>query len=186
MVVFQENHVEEADAVIASAANLHSILLHDAHSRSGLAGVEHLGVEALKFLLVTCRYSGNAAHALHDVEHQAFSLQQRLYLALNHKGDIARSHVGTVLDVGCHFKLWIKLLKDFLCHLNTSKYAFLFDYQARAPHFVGWDAAQCGSITVANILGKRQIYQLINQFISCFHNFSIYGLLSATKLIHFC
>ncbi len=102
MVVFQENHVEEADAMIATATNLHGILLHDAHARSGLAGVKHLGVQALKLLLVTSSDSGNSAHALHDVEHQALSLQQRLHLTFHDESDVAWFHMGTILDVGGH------------------------------------------------------------------------------------
>ena len=75
MVIFQKNHVEEAYAVVASATNLHGILLHNAHSGSGLASVEHLGVQAFKLLLITGGYSSNATHALHDVEHEALGLQ---------------------------------------------------------------------------------------------------------------
>ena len=52
------------------------LIVHDAHSGSGLAGVEYAGICALKLFNIFSRHGGNAAHALHHVEHQTLCLKQ--------------------------------------------------------------------------------------------------------------
>ena len=75
VVVLEQNHVEESDAMVASAANLDGLLLEHAQAGGGLAGVEHAGVGAFETLDVAVGGGGDAAHALHDVEHEALGLE---------------------------------------------------------------------------------------------------------------
>ena len=74
MIVLEQNHVKQADAVVAATSDLDSFLLENAHAGSGLACVEHSGLKALEALGIAGGGCGHAAHALHDVEHQALGL----------------------------------------------------------------------------------------------------------------
>ena len=77
VVVLQQNHVEQSDTMVRAATNLHSLFLEHAHTWRRLSGVEHacLGAGIDQGLLVFVSHSGNARHALQDVEHEALCLQ---------------------------------------------------------------------------------------------------------------
>ena len=66
VIVLKENHVEETNAVVHAATNLHSLLLEHTHTRGGLTGVEHAGLGACidERLLIFVGHRGDAAHAL--------------------------------------------------------------------------------------------------------------------------
>ena len=177
MVVLEQNHVKQADAVVAPAADLHSLLFQHAHARSRLACVQHARLQALKALGIASRGGRHTAHALHDVEHQALGLQQRAHPARHHKGHIARHHVGAVADHHLHAQLWVKFLKHASRDLHTSQDALFLDDQPLASHLVGRDAAQRGRVTVADVLGQRQVDQLIDQFFSRLHEISVFFIL---------
>ena len=103
MVVLYQNHVEEADAVVGASADSDSLFLEHAQARGCLTGVEDLAGQAGKAFLIAGGDSGYAAHALHDVEHQALGLQQRANGAFDNECDVARAHVGAVFDKHSHF-----------------------------------------------------------------------------------
>ena len=75
MVVFQQNHVEQADPVINAAPNLYSHFFQNTHAGSCLAGIKHTRVCTFQLLGIFMCHGGNAAHTLHNVQHQAFGLQ---------------------------------------------------------------------------------------------------------------
>ena len=47
MVVLEQNHVKQTDAVVATATDLDGFFLEHAHAGSSLSGVENTGVSAL-------------------------------------------------------------------------------------------------------------------------------------------
>ena len=77
VVVLQEYHVEQADAMVRATADLDGLLLEHTHTRSGLAGIEHTGASALQTLHILIGHGGNTTHALHDIQHQTLGLKQR-------------------------------------------------------------------------------------------------------------
>ena len=123
MVVLQQNHVEEADAVVLSPSYLDSHLLEDAHAGGCLASVEHAGMRTLEALLILMGHGGDAAHALHDVQHQAFRLEKRLYFSLHNHGHVAGLHLSTVVDVDRHLHGRVEAAEDFLGHFDAGQYA---------------------------------------------------------------
>ena len=157
VVVLQQNHVEETDTMVAAAANLHGLLLEHAHARSGLAGVEHAGARSLQSLHVLIGHGGNAAHALHDVQHQALSLKQRAHLARDNHGDIALLHPTSVAHQHLHLHRWIEAAEHLLGYLHTSQYAVFLNEKMALTHCIFRNAAEGGVVAVANVLGKRQV-----------------------------
>jgi len=62
--------------MVHTSAYLDRHLFEDAHARSSLTSVEHAGVRTLEAFLILVGHGGNAAHALHDVQHQALRLEE--------------------------------------------------------------------------------------------------------------
>lgn len=135
----------------------------------GLAGVEHTGIRAFQAFGILVRHGGNAAHALHDVQHQAFRLQQRLHLAFHHHSHIARLHFGAVVDEHFHFHVGVETAEDFLCHFDACQYARFLNQKSGFPHRRGGNARQGGMVAIANVFGECQIDQTVNQFFFFIH-----------------
>ena len=74
VVVLQQDHVEESNTMVATATDLHGLLLEHTHARRRLAGIEHTGLRTLQSLHVLIGHGGDTAHALHDIQHQALRL----------------------------------------------------------------------------------------------------------------
>ena len=157
MVILQENHIEQADTVVHAATDANSLLLDHTHTRSSLAGVEHMGLRAFQLLHILTGGGSDAAHALHDVEHQTLGLQQRLYLTLHYEGDVALLYLCAILDEDRHLQLGIEGLEDTACHLYTGQYAIFLDDQLALTHLRGGNATERGVIAIANVLGESQL-----------------------------
>ena len=108
-------------------------------------------------------------HALHDVEHRALYLQERLHLTLDNKSHIAGLYLGTVFDVDSHLQLGVEILKHAPCYLYAGQYAGLFDKEFLASHFSGRDATQSSMVAVTYIFGKSESYKLIYKLLRSFH-----------------
>ena len=106
-------------------------------------------------------HGSDAAHALHDVEHQAFGLQQRASLARNHHGDVAFLHLGTIIDKHLHLKCGVKTGKHLLGHLYSGKDSVFLDEQMRAAHGLLRNTTQGGVVAITYIFGKCQINQSV-------------------------
>ena len=181
MVVFQQNHVEEPDAVVHPAAYLHGSLLEHAHARGGLAGVEYAGVQTLEPLHIAAGHGGDTAHALHHVEHEALGLQQRLDTPLDYKSHIAGFHLGTVFDIDGHLQLGVEAVEYLAGYLYTGQYAGLLNQQFRFSHGRCGYTTQGRVVSVAYILGKCQVDQLVDQLLGSFHIFLFLYFLNNRK-----
>ncbi len=155
--------------MVAAAADAHCLLLEHSQARSGLAGVEHLGLQSLETGLIAGGLSGDAAHALHDVEHDALCLQQRAHGALDLEGHVAGLDMGAVLDIDGHLELGIELLEHPAGHLDTCEHALLLDDEALHAALVGRNGAESGVVAVAHVLGKRQSEQIVYELVFSFH-----------------
>ena len=76
-------------------------------------------------ILAGCR--SNAAHALHDVQHQPFRLQQRLHLPFDNERDVPLLHFRTVVDEHRHLQFRVERVKDTFSHFHARQYAVFFD-----------------------------------------------------------
>ena len=169
VVVFEQNHIEKAYAVVHTPAYLDSLFFQHAHSGRCLAGIEYPGTRSLYRLHITSCHSGDTAHALHDVEHRALYLQERLHLTLDNKSHIAGLYLGTVFNVDSHLQLGVEILKHAPCYLYAGQYAGLFDKEFLASHFSGRDATQSSMVAVTYIFGKSESYKLIYKLLRSFH-----------------
>ncbi len=169
VIVFDEHHVEEADAMVGTAADFHGLLLEQTHAGGSLAGIEYLGLETVKALLVAGGGGGDTAHALHDIEHGALGLEQRTHRALDHKGHVAGLYAGAVAYHHGHVQLGVKLLKHAPGYVDTGQYAFFLYYQLLTAAGLGGDGAESGGVAVAHILGKGQGEQVVDELVGSFH-----------------
>ena len=167
VVVLQEYHVKEPDAMVHAAANLHGLLLQHAHAWSGLARIEYtrLCTSIDECLLIFVRHRGYARHTLQDVQHQALRLQEALLPTLHAHHDVAGLYVRPVFDIYFHLQLRVETVEHLFGYLHAGKDAFFLYQQLALPHLVGRDAAQGGMVTVTNVLGKCKVYQAVVQFL---------------------
>ena len=165
VVVLEENHVEESDAVVHAAAYAHGLLLQHAHAGSGLAGVEDTGACAGidEGLLIAVGHGGYAGHALQYVEHQALGLQQALLAALDRHDDVAGTHVCPVLDVNLDLQFGVEAAEHLLGYLHTGEDAFFLYQQLALAHGICRDAAQGSMVSVAYVLGKGEVNEAVVQ-----------------------
>ena len=78
---------------------------------------------------------GNTTHTLHNVEHCALNLQERLNAACYDKGYIAGLNVCAVFDVGCHLQLGVEVVDYLASNVYTCQDAFFLDEQFLFAHF---------------------------------------------------
>ena len=161
VVVLEENHIEETDAMVHTATNLHSLLLQHAETWSGLAGIEDVSLGTFEALHILGSHGSDTAHALHDVEHEALCLKQRTGLTLYNHGDVALLHVGTILQQNLHLHGRVKAGEYLLSHFYTSQYAIFLDEQMAFTHGVLRNATQGCVVAITDILSKCQVYQLV-------------------------
>ena len=103
VVVFQQNHIEKTDTVIASTTNSHSLFLQHAKSWRSFASVKHSTFSAFYQFHIFCSASSHTTHTLHDIQHEAFCLQQRLSAAFHYECHIAWFHAIAIFEILCHF-----------------------------------------------------------------------------------
>ena len=175
MVILDENHIEKTDTVIHTTTYTYSLLLHDAHTRSSLAGIKHTGISSLKLTYIVACHGRNSAHTLHHVEHETLSLQQRTHTTGNIHCNVALLHLCAILNEHLNLKRLVKTREDALCHLNTGKHTILLDKEHILSHSLGWNSRECSMVTVTDILGKCKIDKLIDKFVFYVHN-NIYFL----------
>ena len=121
--------------MVDAATDFDRLFLDHAQARSRFARIQHTRFRSFQCLdIFTCRGS-DAAHALHDVEHQAFRLQQRLYFAFDHESDIAFLHFGSVVDECRHFQIRIECVENTFSHFDSGQYAVFFHDQLALSHF---------------------------------------------------
>ena len=121
MIVFQQNHVEQTDTVIASSTYLYSHFLHNTHTRSSFTGIKDTSFGTFQLFHIFMGHSSNAAHTLHDVQHQALCLKQGLNFTFNHHRHITRFHVTSVLNEYLYLHGRIKTMEYLLSYINTSQ-----------------------------------------------------------------
>ena len=166
VVVLQQNHVEESDAVVHATTNLHGFLFEHTHARSGLASVEHTSLGACidECLLILVGHGGNTTHALEDVEHEAFCLKETLLFTLDGHNDVARLHMGTILNIHFHLHRGVEAAEHLFGYLHTGKDALFFDEEFAFAVGIGRDATERGVVAIANVFGKSEVYEFIVEF----------------------
>jgi hypothetical protein len=85
VIIFYEDCVVEAHAVVGDAAGGRGALFERAQSGSGLARVEHAAVGSGHRVGILARQRGDAAEALEEIERHALALKQRARIAF-HRG----------------------------------------------------------------------------------------------------
>ena len=161
VVVLQQDHVEQSHAVVLAAADLHGHLVQHAHAGRGLARVEHARTEPFEVLHVEGRLRGHAAHALHDVEQDAFGLEQRAQAPRDVERHVARPHAVAVGEDAFEPHLRIEAVQHDLGDLDAGDDALLFAEQAHAAVFVLGDAAERGVVAVADVLLDAEFDQFV-------------------------
>ena len=77
--------------------------------------------------------------------------------------------MGTILYINLDLERWIKAMEHFLGNLNASEDTLFFDQQLRFAYSIRRNTTQRGVITIADILSKSEVYQLVIQFLYTQH-----------------
>ena len=166
VVVLEQYHVEQTYAMVGATAYLHGLLLKHTQSGSGLAGVEHACAGALKPLHITVGHGCNAAHSLHDIEHQALSLQQRAHLSRDNHSYVAGLHLASVAHEHLYLHRGIEAGKHFLGYFDTCQDAFFLYEKMRTALSILGNTTQCGMVAVADVLCKGQVDKLFFELVN--------------------
>ena len=126
VVVLQQNHVEQSHAVILTAADLDGHLVQYAHARGGFARVENFGMQVFDLVGIDGCLGRHAAHALHDVQQDAFGLQQGLEPSRNVEGHVARLHAVAVAEDLFELHVGVQASKHQLCDFDARENTLLF------------------------------------------------------------
>ena len=129
MIVFQENHIEQTDSMIAASPYLHGLLLQHAHAWCSLASVQHPSSSTFQTLHVSVGHGGNATHTLHDVQHETLGLEQRANPSAHNHGNIAFLHTASIGHEYLNLHLRIEASEYLLCNLYASKDAIFLNKQ---------------------------------------------------------
>ena len=157
VIVLEENHVKESDAMVDAATDLDGSLLQHTHPRCGLARIEDAGMSAFETLNVLMRHRGDARHTLHDIQHEALGLEEALHLARDNHGDVSRFDVGTIIDKDLYLHGRVKTMEYLLGDFHTSQDAFLLDEEFALAHSISGDATEGGMVTITDVFGKGQV-----------------------------
>ena len=138
--------------------------------RGWFAGVEYAATGACNGLDVDCRLGRHAAHTLHNVEHNAFGLQQRARVSLHEECNIARADAVAVVEQSLDFDLRVQTAEDLFGNVDSGNYSLLLDQQPHSSAALGRNSGQRGVVAVANIFFNGERNQLVDKW----HIFGFY------------
>ena len=127
VIVFEQNHVEQTDTMVYTTTDFDCHLFEDTHTRSCLAGIQYAGVSAFQYLCILAGHGCDTAHTLHDVQHQAFGLEQGLYFSFYDHSYVARFHFSAVINKHFHFHGRVETVEDFFGNFDSGQYTGFFD-----------------------------------------------------------
>ena len=157
MVVLDQNHVEQADAVVGPSSDFHCLLFEHTHAGSGLTGVEHPGLESLELILIAACHGGYSAHALHYIEHGALGDEKGTDGPFGSEGHITLLHFRPIADHHLHLYRGIDFMEHFFSDIDSGENAVFLDDEAGTAHGVGRDCRKGGMVAVAEIFGESEI-----------------------------
>ena len=161
--------------MILTAADLDGHLVQYAHARGGFARVENFGMQVFDLVGIDGCLGRHAAHALHDVQQDAFGLQQGLEPSRNVEGHVARLHAVAVAEDLFELHLGVQASKYQLCDFDARENTLLFAEQAHAAFFRRGDAAERSVVAVADVFADGQFDERIDErFVFGFHIFSVF------------
>ena len=164
VVVLDEHHIEQAEAMVSAAAARNRVLLQPPPTRCGLARVENLRPRVFDCINKLGRQGGDAAEPLQEVEGDSFSTQQRASSARDLQQGLAPSDpLGVLRGIrDPHFS--VERPKGRFGQSQTSDHQRL----ARSHHrFSLGDFGhygQCCHIAAADVLCQSGRYSLTNLF----------------------
>ena len=125
---------------------------------------------ALQTVGIDSSHGGDAAHALHDVQHETLGLEQGAHLARNHHGDIAGLHASAVGQEFFHLQFGVETAKNLTSSTHAGEHAFFFDEKMALSDSVFGNTAKGGVVSVTNVLSKSEVNQTVIEFIDSVHD----------------
>jgi hypothetical protein len=111
-VIFLDEHaVEQADAMILTAADADRVFLRGAQTRNRLARVEHAAARAFDQRRVAVRGGRGRRQQLQEIERGALRSEQRARAAGDDEQALLRVSVGTFLDLPVDLRERIEALE---------------------------------------------------------------------------
>jgi hypothetical protein len=164
VIIFYEDCVEEAHAVIGDAAGDGGALFQRSHAGRGFARVEDAAVCFGYGIGVLARQRGYAAEALQEIEPDAFTLKQRARVAF-HGGEFfaCRAAIAIVLQQD-------DVVKHLVQHFGSGEDERLTRDKGSARTQTFRYASTAGYIARADILFEREAHDLGHSEPSSFCN----------------
>ena len=106
--------------MVTSSTNLDGLFLQHAHAWCRLTGVQDACLSTLQMLNILIGHGSDTTHALHDVQHQTFSLKQRTHLARDYHGNIALLHTRSILHQDLDLHVRVETTEHLFGNLDTS------------------------------------------------------------------
>ncbi len=99
VALLEHNAVLQVDAMVLAAAAADGVFVEQTQAGHGLSGIEHAGAGACRFGDEFARKSGDAAHALQQVQDDALAGKDRGRIVADHGNGLAFAHADAVKDL---------------------------------------------------------------------------------------
>ena len=168
MVVLDQHGVEQAEAVIGSAALANRHLVQNPEPRNGFSRVINFCFRFADGIHVGGGQGRNAAHALEKIQRRALGLQDGGQSAFHPREDRAFPHPA---PVGDHFPdddVRILTLKHRFKNLQTRNNKILFGHRNRPALLFRTDGGLRGDVARADVLGQGGPDDFLNSGIDHF------------------
>ena len=169
VIVLEENHIEEADAVVAAASDLDGHLVEQPHARRCLAGVDDLRVEALELGDVAGSRRCDAAHVLHDIEDEPLGEEEGLSATLDTEGDVSLLDAVSVVENLLEREAAVDMVENLTSDIDAREDTVLLNDKLRAAGGVGWDAGEGGMVSVADIFFYASVDEVVEVSVEICH-----------------
>lgn len=155
MVVFDEHHVEQTDAMILPAAAAHRIFLKAPPTGRGLACIENFCARAFDEIGKLRRCRGHAAQALNKIKRYAFRAQKRPTGTGNFQKRRTGFHALAIAGKFLDLYLRRKFAEGEFGKLNPRHGQRFAGVHQRNRFSRGWNGSERGDVAAAEIFCQR-------------------------------
>jgi hypothetical protein len=151
MVILQQDHIEEAKAMVDPAADPDSLFFQEPEIGGGLSGVQDPSLIPLQPVDVLPGERGYTTHALHTVQDKSFALKDRVNGRFRDKRFFSIAHDIPILFISGKTGRWLLYPEDLPGNFHSGEYTILFDVKDCLATSLGRDTSKRSMIAVADI-----------------------------------
>jgi hypothetical protein len=157
MIVLDQDHVGEAQAMVRPAAGFNGVFLEEAQAGGRLARVEDLGFGPCYGVDETTRGRGDSREPLEEVESGPLALEQGDRRPLDARKDVGFAESRPVLDLLGDFDSRVDFLEDAAGDRQTGQDSVFFGQENGFGTGVSRDDAFRGDVPLGHIFAQRRV-----------------------------